>query len=196
VIVAVKHISEITNDKQIFGDYLLYFIIQILTILAVIALMISMMIGIGGFSFYSPASPQEYTDLPSFFSMLGSLISACILGLLIVWILSIISALYFKRSYHRIATHTNIELFKTAGTVYFIGALTLIFFVGFLIIFIVRIIEIIAYFSLPDETTPSSTHIQGRRCLACGRLIPEDAVHCPYCGISYQHRSEEKPKNY
>ncbi len=46
---------------------------------------------------------------------------------------------------------TPVSLFRTTGTVYLIGAITTIILIGFIILFVGRIIEVIAYFSLPDE---------------------------------------------
>jgi len=196
VLIAVKHIADFTGDKQIFDEYLLSFIITILTIVTIISLTFFSFTTIGGFNTFQGIETQEYYNLFSFWNEILSLLYACAIGLLIGWILMIIGALYFKRSYHRIAKQTDVELFKTAGTMYFIGALSLIFLVGFLIIFIAKIIEINAYFSLPKESALSPPLPQGRRCTACGRLIPEDAVICPYCGKSFQQFSSDESKHY
>ena len=63
--------------------------------------------------------------------------------------------MYLRKSYNRIAEHTQVSTFKTTSTVYFIGAITTIILIGFLIIFIAKIIEIVAFFSIP-ETLPAS----------------------------------------
>ena len=54
-----------------------------------------------------------------------------------------------------LARETGIKYFKTAGLLYFIGAIALIlFFVGGLVIFVAWIIHIVAYFSIqPEETS-------------------------------------------
>ena len=82
------------------------------------------------------------------------------------WVLMIIATMYLRKSYYRIAKHTKVHLFHTTGTVYFIGAITLIIGIGALILLVARILEMIAYFSLPDnlpampaetgETTPTT----------------------------------------
>ena len=104
----------------------------------------------------------------------------------IAWILSIIGAIYLRKSYRAIAKHTGVHIFETTGTVYFIGAITTIILIGFLILFIGRIMEIIAYFSLPDKL-PRGDKIEKsqRRCPNCGRIIPEDALSCPYCAKKF-----------
>ena len=105
----------------------------------------------GGFSWISSLQNAEITNFETFWDYFGTIIGGCILGLIVAWIISIIAAIYLRRSYNSIAEHTKINLFKTTGTAYFIGAITTIVLIGFLILFIARIIEIIAYFSLPDK---------------------------------------------
>jgi len=73
------------------------------------------------------------------------------LALIIGWIFILISALYLKKSYYSIAKYTKVHLFRTTGLVYFIGAITLIFVVGVFVIFIAKILEIIAFYSLPRK---------------------------------------------
>lgn len=111
----------------------------------------------------------------------------CVLALIVGWILSIIAAIFLKRSYNGIAEHTKVGLFKTTGTVYLIGAITTIVLIGFLILLIARIIEIIAYFSLPDKIpTGEKKEKSQRRCPNCDRGIPMDARICPYCGKKFE----------
>ncbi|MBS3748490.1 MAG: DUF996 domain-containing protein [Candidatus Thermoplasmatota archaeon] len=62
-----------------------------------------------------------------------------------------LGAIYLRKSYNEIAEQTNVETFKTTGTLYLNGTATIIIIVGFLIILIARIFEIISYFSLSDS---------------------------------------------
>ena len=182
VFIAVKKISELTKDEEIFRNYLMHFILGIITIIALFVIMLVAFGAAGGFTWLSSLESAEITDFDSFWTYFGSLIGACILALIVAWILSIIAALYLRKSYNRIAKHTKVDLFKTTGTVYFIGAITIIIVIGFLILFIAKIIEIIAYFSLPDALpTGDKTEKSKRRCPGCNRIIPEDALTCPYC---------------
>lgn len=81
---------------------------------------------------------------------------ACVLGLIVGWIVMIVATLYLRKSYDRIAEYTKVDMFKTTGLLYFIGAITLIVLIGFLILFIAKILEIVAFFTLPD-TLPAQT---------------------------------------
>ncbi len=55
-----------------------------------------------------------------------------------------------------LAEQSGVKLFRTAGLLYFIGAIGIIvFFLGFLVIIAAWIIHIIAYFSVPTENEPT-----------------------------------------
>jgi uncharacterized membrane protein len=149
--IAVKTISELTKDKEIYSNYIMHFIFSILTIIAILVIMLIAFKAAGGFTWISSLENAEITDFESFWKYFSDIIIGGILALIVGWIFSIIAALYLRRSYNSIAEHTKINLFKTTGTVYFIGAITTIILIGFLILLIARIFEIIAYFSLPDK---------------------------------------------
>jgi len=158
IFIAVKAISEITKDEDIFRNYLMHFIFTILAIVAIIVIMIIAFGAAGGFSWITELTElqsEDITDFNTFWDLFGDMIVGAIVALVVGWILAIISALYLRKSYNNIAEHTKVSTFKTTGTIYLIGAITLIILIGFLIIFIAKIIEIIAYFSIP-ESLPSS----------------------------------------
>ncbi|RLF44725.1 MAG: hypothetical protein DRN29_07935 [Thermoplasmata archaeon] len=143
ILLAVKTISEETKDGSIFSNYLISFILRILAVIvAIIAFIyffgISYLVEIGRF--------QHFGELS-----LKRLLIGIIIALLIFWIFEVISFIYLKKSYESIARYTRVDLFRTTGLLYLIGAATLIILIGFLIIFIAGILEIVAYFSLPDN---------------------------------------------
>ena len=185
--IAVKTISDLTKDKDIFNNYCMHFIFGILTIVAIFVIMLIAFGAAGGFTWISSLETAEITDFESFWEYFGDIVGGCVSALIVGWILSIIAAIYLRRSYNRIADHTKVGLFKTTGTVYFIGAITAIVLIGFLILLIARIIEIIAYFSLPDKlSTGEKKEEKQRRCPNCDREIPMDARICPYCGKKFE----------
>jgi uncharacterized membrane protein len=187
VFIAVKSISQITKDDDIFRNYLMHFILSIISIIAIFLIMLIAFGAVGGFSWITSLESADITNFTTFWEYFGSLIGACILALFVGWILSVLAAMYLKKCYNAIAEYTKVDLFRTTGTVYFIGAITTIVLIGFLILFIAKIIEIIAYFTLPDNlTTGDNNEPSGRRCPNCGRIIPEDARICPYCSKKFE----------
>jgi len=150
--IAVKNISEIVNEQSIFSNFLINFIFGMLAIGSIIIVMIATIGSVGGISFFTALENMNPTHPSEILSYVQPLLSGCILALVIMWILLLLGAIYLRKSYNEIAEQTNVETFKTTGTLYLIGTATIIIIVGFLIILIARIFEIISYFSLPDST--------------------------------------------
>lgn len=148
IFIAVKYISEECKDKSIFDNYLLQFIYKIIAVVAVFVIFI---ISVGGFTFFTIIESVDFSDFNTVWNFFAPYILWWILALLIGWVFLIISTWYLKKSYYSIADHTKVKLFRTTGLVYFIGAITLIIGVGFIIIFIAQIMEIIAYLRLPEK---------------------------------------------
>ena len=186
IFLAVKSISESTKDHDIFKNYLMYFILSIIAVVAIFGIILIGFGASGGFTWITEIQSAQITDIESFMQYFGPLVGACALALIIGWILSIIGALYLRKSYNSIAEHTQVDMFRTMGTVYFIGAITTIILIGFIILFIAKIIEIIAFFSLPNDLPGTKKEKSERRCPNCDRTIPEDASICPYCGKNFK----------
>ena len=63
----------------------------------------------------------------------------------------IIGAIFLRKSFNGVAKYTKVGLFTTTGLIYLIGAATLIIVIGFIIILIAEVLQIIAFFSLPEK---------------------------------------------
>lgn len=75
-----------------------------------------------------------------------------IIGSLLILAGIIIGFYYLYKALISLAEKTNVKYFKTAGLLYFIGAIGMIvFFLGSIVIFVAWIFHIIAYFSIPQE---------------------------------------------
>ena len=146
--IAVKYIADDTKDQSIFDNYLMHFI---LTIVAVVAIFVIFFISVGGFTFFSAMKSIDFKSPRAVWNYFSPYIVWWVLGLVIGWIFFIIAAWYLKKSYNSIAEHTKVDLYRTMGTIYFIGAITTIVLIGFLIILVAKIIEIVCFFSLPDQ---------------------------------------------
>ena len=153
--VAVKYLADETKDETIFKNYVLYFVCTIIAFIAVIAVIV-IVIG-GSLSWLAFLESKDFTEpgnnkwgIPFIGAFCGGMAIALVIG----WVLLIIGTMYLRKSYNHIAKHTKIDLFRTTGTMYFIGAITLIILIGGLILFIAKILEIVSFFSLP-ETLPA-----------------------------------------
>jgi len=151
VFIAVKTVSEITKEKKIFNHFLYYFILTITAVIAMGAILIGSFFAVGGISFFETLEHMDPSNPEAILEFVAPFLGGVILALVVGWIFFIVSSIYLRKSYTAISEKTNVDAFKTAGLLYFIGALTVIIIVGFIIMFIARIFEIIAYFGLPEE---------------------------------------------
>lgn len=148
--IAVKKIAATVNDDTIFSNFLLNFVFGLIAFGSVIVVFIVMVGSLGGLSFFTALEGMNTADPTEVFSYLSPLLSGCLIALVIMWVFSLIGAIFLRKSYEAIAEKTNVSTFKTTGLLYLIGTATFIILIGFLILLIARIFEIVSYFSLPD----------------------------------------------
>src|SRR3989441_12215393 len=136
ILLATKEISESVQDRTIFDDALLAAITAVIGAVVFVAFL------------FSPRSPGGFFGAFAFGSALF-LPFLVILGAF--WVFTIISAIFLKRSYEKISQRLNVSAFATAGLLYLIGAALTIVLVGFLILLIALIFQVVAYFSIQDR---------------------------------------------
>lgn len=193
ILLATKEISESVQDKTIFDDTLLAGITAVIG--AVVFGVFIFSGAIGGLFFAGPFGVGGVGFL-GFLAILGAF-----------WVFTIISAIFLKRSYEKIAQRLNVSAFGTAGLLYLIGAALTIVFIGFLIILIALIFQVVAYFSIQDRPpTPGWTQpapqtfapspvmqqpatppqqqpaTESKFCPKCGAKLSSIAVFCTSCG--------------
>ncbi|ASJ08959.1 hypothetical protein A3L11_06855 [Thermococcus siculi] len=128
---AVKNIAEATGRGEIFSKYLWSAILWIISSLILVGTMWGSMLG---------ASQSPEFGL----GMMG-------VGGVIAVILMIVGVWFMKQSYDMISEETGVGTFHTVALLYFVGAILMIVLIGGLLILVAAILEIVAYFSLPDE---------------------------------------------
>jgi uncharacterized membrane protein len=137
IIIAAKHLSEVTKDESIFKNVLYAMIFIILgSIVSVAVLYGSLFAAIMMFG--------------NFFAILASIF----LFLIVAFIFYLLGAIFLKRGFERIAEIFNVGYFRTAALLYLIGAVLIIVIVGGIVIFVATIFMIIAFFSLPEQLPP------------------------------------------
>ncbi|OLE92046.1 MAG: hypothetical protein AUF79_00755 [Crenarchaeota archaeon 13_1_20CM_2_51_8] len=146
ILIAVKYIADVLGDQKIFNNMIISVVLAIIGIVVGVVVVLSAvysLIGLGRYT-YNPGT----TTLPTGFS---AVIVSIIAGLIVIWIFYLVASIFLKRSYDTIATRLNIGMFHTTGLLYLIGAATAIIFVGFIIVFIAEILQIVSFFSLPEQ---------------------------------------------
>lgn len=141
LLLATKYISDMTQDKQVFYNALMSIIAS-----SIGTAIVAVMGFIGILTALGPIlveSTWEYA--------LPRLLWTGFIVLVGLWITSITSAIFIRRSYDKIADYFRSDLFRTTAILRLIGAFTKIFLVGFAIEFVTVILQSIAFFSLSDQ---------------------------------------------
>jgi len=178
ILIATKYVSDELGDKSVFDNMLYAVIAGIVGAIGAASIILS------GAAF----SAVTFT---------ASAITGIIVGLAIAWIALIVSSIFIRRAYDTMATRLNVNMFRTAGLLYFIGAILVIVLVGFLLLFVAAILQIVAFFSIPDISPgmqPQPTGAQSqpmaapapapgmRFCPNCGTQVAAGTAFCPKCG--------------
>ncbi len=145
VLIAVKYISENAEDKKIFNNMLIAVILAIVGIIAGFAVLVAGRVFTTAMEFRQPYNPMvmEPRMYPFF--------AAIAIALVVVWVFSIVSAVFLRKSYTEIATKINIKMFDTAALLYLIGAVLAIVLVGFIVIYVAEILQTVAFFSIAEK---------------------------------------------
>ncbi len=172
-LIAVKYISDDLQDKTIF-DNMLYAVIT-----GIVGVAVGFFILLGGMA--SSAFTGGMSALAGTFGFLA-----------VAWIVLIISAIFVRRAFGTMATKLGVGTFRTAGTLYLIGAALTIILVGFIILFVAYIFQIVSFFSIKDAAGPTQfptgtvtpTQAQGpmKFCPSCGAQMQVANTFCPSCG--------------
>lgn len=163
LIIAIHKISKITGERKIFINYIAAFVLNIITGLLVIGLIIGGVISI----FLGPFSELEKGESVILKNLekenieknvedgkekIKDIIKTFVIGgILLTWILMILSGYFTKKSFNGIFEVTGENCFQTAGKCYFWGAILAIILIGLFIQLIANILTIVAFFSLPDK---------------------------------------------
>ncbi len=159
-LIAAKYISEVMGDQKIFTNMTIGVILAIIGV-AVAAIVVFSAVfshfGLGilsgsySGSYGSGSYGGSYTSSGAPPSSILALLPTLIVGLAIVWVMYLVSAVFIRRGYSSISQRLGIGLFSTAALLYLIGAALAIILVGFVLIFVAQILLVVAFFSIPDQ---------------------------------------------
>jgi uncharacterized membrane protein len=162
-----------------------------------------------GFIYYIIAAILVVVSVALFYASIISIISIVLIGLgligIIGFIVTLVLAFVFyvmaaKRlriTLNSLAQKTGEHSFETAGTLLYWGAiLTIVFFIGGILIFIAWIFATIGFFSMktpgqqpsnyapppPPPPAPTEAAQAQRYCPNCGAPAQPNTAFCPNCG--------------
>jgi uncharacterized membrane protein len=155
---AVKQISYEVNDREIFHNVFVWFILHIAGIAILLVVMYFLRL------FLEKTSVRSLSDIFTGlgmikFSVIFTDLWRLVAGSMVMWFVLIAAARFLRKSYEQIAARTGTEIFRAVGYWYYQGTRLAIVFVGFIIIVIALILQIIAFYFLPSS-------IQSRRTAA------------------------------
>jgi uncharacterized membrane protein len=170
ILVAVKKISDAVNDREIFRNVLLAVIIPWVAVGIVLA------VGLGIVMYAGPTGPiiidgnynylaeGGYSGTDVVLPPLPTFLDLLIVTLMMVFgtrAAFIASGWFFKKGYERITVRTGTKTFRTVGRLYFYGALLVIVLIGAILAFIAAVLQVKAFFSLPESLPSQPTiHVQ------------------------------------
>jgi len=146
VLIALKYISDIVNDGSIFTNAIISVLLSIVGLVVGVLVVLGSVfrfMGLNGYTFGSTPTTTP-TDI-------GGLIAGVLVGLAVLWICGLVSAIFLRMSLGKVSRALNVNMFGTAALLYLIGAALTIILVGFILIFVAVILLIVAFFSIPDR---------------------------------------------
>ena len=132
LLIAINDISNGVQNRSIFNNAVIAIVIEIVGVALGLSLIVA-------------------GSLTSVFTAGMSAVAGTFAGLAVVWVMLVVAALFFRRSYNDMGSSLGVGQFRTTGTLYLVGAALTIVFVGIIIIFVAYIFQAIAYFSIPEQ---------------------------------------------
>ncbi|MDR0372356.1 MAG: DUF996 domain-containing protein [Nitrososphaerota archaeon] len=191
VLIGMKGLSEHYKDDSIYRNALTGVIFGIIGFVTLTLGIFS----IGILSFFTTTT--VYSDTSTAISALAA-IPFFVLLVVVLFVFMLLMALYFRKALYALADRSGEQLFRTAGTLLFIGAILTVIVVGLFLIWIAYLLLIIAFFSLkiapitssysytppptaqPYQTAP--TENKANFCPNCGTPIAPETAFCSHCG--------------
>jgi len=158
LLIGLKGLANYYNEQGIFNN-VLYSIITCIVgvVVAVAAVVISAVSALASLGI-DLATIEDWATLGtelgaiftdfSNFGAIWTLISALIVGLLILFVTVVIAMYFFRKSMNQLSLKTGVGLFGTAGLLMLIGAVLSIILVGLLLIWIGYILATVAFFKM------------------------------------------------
>lgn len=152
MLVAIKDISDIVADKSIFNNMLVAVGLAIVAIVVGALVVVGSVLRFVGLNALSLGPNFNASTVPAgdWVGLIGSIL----LGLAVLWVIMLVSAVYVRRTYRSMASKLADANFETAGMLYLVGAATTIILVGFVLLLVAQVMVIVAFFSI--EERPSS----------------------------------------
>jgi uncharacterized membrane protein len=160
VLIAINEYGNAYKDGSIFHNTLYTVVFEIVGAVIFLGVVI-----FGLMNFLSSLGITNITQLSSWQSINWQqaistsnflpFVGVIILGLVILFAFTVLASLYFRKAMKTLSEKTGVKLFHTTGTVFFVGALLTIIFIGFVVIWVAFILLLISFYeSKPGQQMP------------------------------------------
>ena len=175
VLIAMKGMGEYYNDEDIFKNALYGFIFGIVGVIALITVIVMFVIGY--------AATSQVTTASTTFALTG--FGLFILALIVLYVFSLIGAIFYKKSLDILSVKSNENLFSTAGLILLIGAAIPV--IGELLKFVAWILAAVGFFNIKESQQTSiqnepTVNLENRFCINCGAPLKSESIYCQKCG--------------
>jgi uncharacterized membrane protein len=176
VLIAMKGMGDYYDDDEIFKNSLYGFIFGFVGVIALVAVILMFAFG---FSTISPFVTDSRAIGISGFGLF-------IIAFIVLYVFSLIGAIFYKKSLDILSEKSNEQIFGTAGLILLIGAA--IPLIGELLKFVAWILAAVGFFNIKKSTQISETTNtvlpaeEKQFCKYCGAQLQTDAVFCQKCG--------------
>ncbi|MEJ2241954.1 MAG: DUF996 domain-containing protein [Candidatus Bathyarchaeota archaeon] len=165
VLIAMKGMSDYYDDDEIFKNALYGFIFGFIGVIALVAFILMLAFG------FAAASPVTY---PRALPLAG--IGLVIVTVLVLYVFSLIGAIFYKKSLDILSKKSGEHMFTTAGLILLIGAAIPV--IGEILKFVAWILAAVGFFNIKIMTQPTAPKEPA--------LPTEDKNFCKYCGAPLQ----------
>jgi uncharacterized membrane protein len=151
VLIALNGYGDAYKDGSIIHNTVYTIVFEIIGVVVFIGVVIY-----GAMGFLASLGIKNISDLQSWQQInwqqavnttnILPFVGAIVLGLVILFAFTVLASLYFKKAMNALSTKTGVKLFRTTGTVFFIGALLTIILIGLIIIWVAFILMMISFY--------------------------------------------------
>lgn len=161
VLIAMKGLSDYYKEAGIFNNTLYGFITSIIAVVAFVAVIVVTLLetiadlGITDWTNtaeWTTAFQSNLSDMSTLFTFIGGIIVAFV----VLFILLVITAIFYRKSLNMLSSKSGVGMFSTAGLLLLIGAVLTIIVIGIIIIWIAIILLAVAFFSIKPVTTQAT----------------------------------------
>jgi uncharacterized membrane protein len=153
-LIALKGMADHYSEAGIFNNALygvITLIIGVVAFIATLVVVILMALSNLDINWSDPTAIQAYFMN---FNDIWNIIGTVIVALVVLFVFTIVSAIFFRKSLTSLSTKSGEKIFETAGLLWLIGAVLTIILVGFVLIGIAWILIAVGFFSIKPTAPP------------------------------------------